>query len=180
MHINYIDTVCYITCMLYIFHRKCITWLDQQNKFHIFLTYILFTMHFSRNQHFNHLNKAIYKSSQNWHATFLTCRSSNKDHNKICFNKFGAKLTKIWIFESFKHFLKNIFKAPIKNRPLKNAGCTPLLHPTSALERLTVGSPGPPVTHTGRARRRSHRRWAPRRWGSPQTDSPRRGEAGGA
>jgi hypothetical protein len=41
------------------------------------------------------------KVSQIYHVIFLTDRSSPKKSNKICFNKFGAKLTEILIFEKF-------------------------------------------------------------------------------
>jgi hypothetical protein len=48
--------------MWYIFHSIYMTSQDQQNKNHIFLTFLELLMHIPRIQAFNNLNKALYKS----------------------------------------------------------------------------------------------------------------------
>jgi hypothetical protein len=120
MHINYVAIFFYRTCTTYIFHMRCFTLLDQQNKFHIFLTYILFTMYFSINQQNQELIKVIYKST-----TKMTCNNFfTVDLVPISLTKFV--LTNLELLSSsydfwkhLNHFWKSFSKTPFKNPDLE-------------------------------------------------------------
>ena len=130
---NYTSIFLYRTCMTYIFPTKYISRIDQPNWNHIFLRYILFIKHFPRKQQLQELTKPYINVSQNWHATFLYCRSTSKKHNKIGLTQFGAKMSKPWIFEAFTTFCGNPFlKTLFENRGINarstwisTQACTP-------------------------------------------------------
>jgi hypothetical protein len=58
------------------------------------------------------------------------------------------------IFQTFKSISGNSFLLQIENPPCLICYAHPARFPCSAPEWLIVGSLGPPVAHTGRARRR--------------------------
>jgi hypothetical protein len=61
-------------------------------------------------------SKPYRKVLQPLHATFLDCRSGSKKSIEIYFTIFGAKMSKLWILETFFSFSeKHLFKSLLKS-----------------------------------------------------------------
>jgi hypothetical protein len=83
------------------------------------------------------------------HVIFLYCGPDSKKSIEIYFTIFGAKMSKLWIFETFLHFLENNYL-----NPFLKPGWLTLRAPRNWTQRQNTRPTGGPVTpHVSRRER---------------------------